>query len=332
MIKHKKENSDIDFEEIIVSVIIVTYNDELIIDKILNQLKEVFLNKFPNFEILIIDNNSTDNTVSKIKNLYKEIPNIKIIRLSKVCPPDIAYTAGLDNSIGDYTILFNIKFVSPSVIPTLMEKLVQGFDVVKNNSFNNQPRYSLNNLFLKIIQKLSTHDFSYEPIILLGLNRKAINSITKIKRKSRNFSYISNQIGFNQSTISFKPLKKLSKTNFPNFFELLITVADIIISNSFKPIRILAGLGMIISLFFLFYVLYISGAAILFNIYYAPKGWASLAFVIGVMFFLLFSLLTLICEYIIRILNESRNEPLYFVAEESDKSIVSISRKRLNVI
>lgn len=329
----RKKSNKIDYREIIITTIIVTNNDGQIIEKVLKETNEVLLKNYQNYEILIVDNNSCDDTIEKIRNLHRQIPHIKIIRLSKEASKDVAHTAGLDNCIGDYAVIFDSKVVSPTIIPDLINQVLEKYDIViakpKERTIS---RWSIGGLLLSIIEKLSTHGFSYEPIHLLAVNRKAINSITRIRRKSRNLSYISHSIGFRKNIMYYKPLKDHGKVKTPNFFEILLMVTDIIISNSFKPIRILATTGMIVCLAFLLYVFSVVVAAVFFKVYFAPKGWVTLASIIGIMFFLLFSLLTLISEYIIRILNESRNEPLYFISDELDKSIINISGDKLNVV
>lgn len=331
--KLEKNKKVIDSREIIITAIIVSNNDEQVIENVLTNINEVLSENCQNYEILIVDNNSDDDTIGKIRGLHRQIPHLKIIRLSKKTTADIAYTAGLDNCIGDYAILLDIRAVSPKIIPSLVDLLIENFDIVIAKSRERTvPKWSLAGLFLSSVEKLSTHGFSYEPIHLLAVNRKAINSITRIRRKSRNLSYISHAIGFKKVIIEYTPIKGCKKTKAPNFIEILLIVTDIVISNSFKPIRILAAAGMIISMLFLVYVIFVVIAALIFNTFFAPKGWVTLASVIGAMFFLLFSLLTLISEYIIRILDESRNEPLYFISDEMDKSVININRDKLNVI
>lgn len=330
----KKKSVKINLRDSIITTIIVTQNDEEIIEGVLNKTYDVLSKNYPNYEVLIVDNNSDDGTVSKIRSLHKKIPHIRIIRLSKTYHWDITYTAGLDNCVGDYALLFDIHIFSPTILPLLLDRLLEGYDIVTTKCKEMVlPKLSTSRIFLSFIEKVSSHNFNYEPIYLFGLNRKAINSITRIRRKNRNFSYISNSIGFKHTTIEFQSGKiGYPKVRYPNFFELLVTVADIIISNSFKPMRLLAALGMLISLSFLFYVVIVVVFVLFFNTYFAPRGWVTLASIMGIMFFLLFSLLTLLSEYIIRVLNESRNEPLYFIAEEMDKSVITIKRNQLNVV
>lgn len=318
----------------VISLILITQSDSNIILDILQNIDNILSKNYPNYEILVIDNYSDDDTIKKIRGIYQKIPHIRIIRLSKRYSTEIALTAGLDNCIGDYAVLFNIYTDPPRMIPTLIDKLISIYDIViaryNDNFVHKDP---LSSFFLFLVRKLSSHEFYYDSNYLIGLNRKTINSITRVRRKSRNFSYINSLIGYKKTLIEYKPLKNnLSKLKTENFFELFWRVTDIIISNSYRPMRILVALGMLISLLFLIYVFIIAVLTITLHLSFAPKGWISISGVLGTMFFLLFSLLTLISEYIIRVLDESRNEPLYFIADEMDKSIISVNKDRLNVI
>lgn len=333
-IKMTKRSNDLFLRDTVISLILITQNDSDIIHDILLNINKVLSKKYPNYEILVIDNYSEDDTVERIREVHQKIPHLRIIRLSKLYGNELALTAGLDNCIGDYAVVFNIYTDPPDMIPILVNKLISIYDIViaryNDNFIHKDP---LSTFFLFLVRKLSSHEFYYDSNYLIGLNRKTINSITRIRRKSRNFSYLNTLIGYKKTIIEYKPLKNnLSKLKTENLFELIWRVTDIIISNSYRPMRMLIALGMIISLSFLIYVFIIAILTITLHQSFAPKGWISISSVLGTMFLLLFSLLTLISEYIIRVLDESRNEPLYFIADEMDKSIISLNKDRLNVI
>lgn len=330
----KNKRQEFMLQDAIVSVIVVTQNDEDIIGDRLKKINKELFKLDVDYEILVVDNNSEDDTIQEIRKLGKTIPYIRTLRLSKQYDKEIALTAGLDNCIGDYAILFNIYLDPPEMLQVLVNKLLEDYDVIIGRPSKDIVKYGLlSRLFLKLTAKISTHGFYYSQDYLIALNRKAINSITRTRRKSRNFNYINYLIGFKKCSVEYKPLKtfryKLKTENFP---ELFLNVADVIISNSFRPIRILSFLGTAASILFLAYVFLISLIAIFFDKRIAPQGWISISAVIGTMFFLLFSLLTLISEYVIRILNESRNEPLYFIADEIDKSIILRKKRMINVV
>lgn len=321
-------------QEIIISVIVITENDSDIIADILKDINQILSKSYENYEILVVDNYSNDNTINLIRAMQANNPHARILRLSKYYNREIALTAGLDNCIGDYAILLNIYTDPPSIIPQVVDQLLEANDILIGRYKENLiKRDFLSKLLMSLLSKLSSHEFRYDSSYLFGLNRRAINSITQIRRKSRNFSYIHSLIGFRKVFMEYKPMKNyLTKLKHENFIELLIRITDIIISNSSKPMRILIALGMLISLAFLFYVFIVIIFAVFLNIRLAPEGWISTSAILGSMFFILFSLLSLISEYLIRVLNESRNEPLYFISEEMDKSVISIKNNKLNII
>ena len=319
----------------IISLIVVTQNDEGIIEERLKVIKKVLSNLKTNFEILVVDNDSDDATVEKIKKLRRVMSHTRILVLSKAYETEIALTAGLDNCVGDYAILFNIYTDPPKVIPKLIRKLIKGNDIVIGKVRGILKKYGeFTKKFLTLVQKLSSKGFIYRENYLVGLNRKVINSVIRTRRKSRNFSYISSLIGFKRTNLTYKPLKKFRrKISTESFFEILISIIDTVISNSFRPIRFLSFLGMFLSGLFLLWVLGVVIAAFVFgkkNI--VPQGWISISTVMGTLFFLLFSLLTIISEYLIRILTETRDEPFYFVSEEIGRSTILPRRRTLNIV
>lgn len=320
-------------QDIILSIIIVTKNDGDIVEEVLHEIKDQLKKIEVSNEIVIVDNDSTDQTVDKIRKLQKAIPYTRTLRLSKGYEKEIAITAGLDNCIGDYAIVFNIYTDPPEIIPQMIAKLLNQYDIVIGEETSCAIVHDfLSRAFLSIVQKISTHQFIYTQNYLLGLNRKAINSIIQTRRKSRNLNYINYLIGFKKAVISYKsPKKYLFKIQRENFFKIIFNVTNIIISNSFKPMRILSILGMFASVAFLLYVFFIALLKVLFNIYLAPEGWITLGAVLGTMFLILFSFLAIMGEYIIRVLDETRNEPFYFIADEIDKSMILPKKNQLNV-
>jgi dolichol-phosphate mannosyltransferase len=219
--------------------------------------------------------------------------------------------------------------------------LEKGFDVVIGNPKNQQASLSLfSRLFLSMVTAFSRQGYFYRSNHSLALNRRAVLSITRTRRKNRNFTYLNSLIGLKRQIISYEGLSNQS-ANDPRtgLFTILKVVLDDVISNSFKPIRWISLLGMLGSTLFLLYILGVVILIIVFQMtWIAPQGWISLATVMGALFFLLFSLLTIMSEYLIRIMDESRNEPLYFISQEKDgshrifKNRQKSLQKKLNII
>jgi polyisoprenyl-phosphate glycosyltransferase len=326
----KKNQNSSHLQEVIISVILIIHNYENGIENVIKNTHEILSEKYPNYEIIVVDNNSDDKTHNKLRGMFKEITNIRIIRLSRKYSIEIAYTAGVDNCIGDYAVIIDPRMASPKLIPLFVEKLLNNYDIVYLRPNKNFSKWSAKRGFLFFLEKLSKNKFAYESAHMFAFNRKLINTFTTMRRKSRNFIYLSNSLGFSQTTIHDSSTK-IKKEETPHFFEFLFIVSDIIISNSFKPMRFLAIIGILINLFLLLYILFALIAAISFNVYFISKDLLGIYLIILLLFFFLFSLLTVMSEYMIRILDETRNEPLYFISDEIDKSIISLNKKQLNI-
>jgi len=329
-----KQIKKIKMSDVILSVICVVQDDEDIIQERIKEINSALKKLSINYEILIVDNNSQDKTIEIVRKMQKTIPFIRILVLSKAYDIEITTTAGLDNCIGDYAVLFNLYRDPVTLFFDVTKKLYENVDIVIGTTTKQVIPYGIGSrFFLWILEKLSTHNFSYRSNYLLAVSRKAINAIIRTRRKSRNFSYINSLIGLKKYILLYTPQDKyLDRIKSENFFTLFIKVTDIIISNSYKPIRFLTFFGIAASFLFLLYVIVISIIYFFINRSIAPQGWISLAFVMGAMFLLLFSILTLISEYLIRTLHETRNEPLYFISDEIDQSVILSEENKLNIV
>lgn len=317
----------------ILSVILVTKNDsEIIEDRIVKINKEIKKMKV-DYEIVVIDNNSNDTSIEIVRKISKKIPYIRTIVLSKSYLIEVALTAGLDSCIGDYVIVFNILTDPPKIINRIVKMLLEGNDIVlgkfKKEIFNKSEERQL---LLKLMSKISSHEFRENNNFLTGLNRRAVNAITRTRRKSRQLEYLNSLIGLREITITYRPLLSFKKKiRNESLFQTLIRIIDISISNSFKPLRIISLMGLFGSLLFIFYIIFVVFLSLILNMEIAPKGWISLGTVVSTLFFLLFSMLSIISEYIIRVLAEVRNEPIYFVSAEYDKSVINQKTNKLNI-
>ena len=182
----------------IISIITVTYNDEGIIASRLRSINKTLSLLETNYEILVVDNNSEDKTVKKIRSLRQQFPQTRVLVLSKKYDIEVALTAGLDNCVGDLAILFNL-YTDPTYVKlALVKKLLDGNDLVIGKFTRDVVKRDwISNLLIKLMDKYSAHGFRHPQNYLTGLNRKTINSLTQTRRKSRSLSYLHSLIGFN---------------------------------------------------------------------------------------------------------------------------------------
>ena len=114
----------------LVSVALVMHNDATIIQEVIAEVQIELAKQSDYYEILIVDNGSTDNSVTLAKTAQATISNIRLVVLSRQYSTDIAYSAALDNSIGDYVIMMDLRCDPPVLISALMAEALRGTDVV----------------------------------------------------------------------------------------------------------------------------------------------------------------------------------------------------------
>ncbi len=312
-------------------------NDADIITETVTEIAETIQHEYEFFEILIIDNASTDDSVEKIRALQTTIPNIRLIVLSRNNGTEIGFTAALENSIGDYVVLLDIEHDPPSLIPTLVAAAVDGVDIViaerKDRSDNTFLRNIFSVMFYKLYARISGFIVIPNASNFRVLTRRAVNSITRIKSKGRYLKHFHALVGFSQLYIPYERVyrRQPPKPQEP-LFQLVWRAIDVMISHSLIPLRLATLLGVLASflnLLFIFYVFIVS----LIKKTHIAEGWISTSLVNSTMFFILFFILTVISEYIARVLIESKDQPLYFIAEEYNSTIISNQHnKKVNVV
>ncbi len=114
-----------------ISVVIPIYNEEESVDKLYKALKENLEKLGEDFEIIAVDDGSTDSTFLKLSKLAKEDKRLKVIRFKKNYGQTAAMAAGFDAAKGDIVITIDADLQNdPSDIPLLIEKIKEGYDVV----------------------------------------------------------------------------------------------------------------------------------------------------------------------------------------------------------
>jgi glycosyltransferase involved in cell wall biosynthesis len=295
-----------------VSVIIPVFDEEKNIVPLYNEVKK-YLSSTD--ELLFIDDGSSDNTFLEIQQLSDANNNIKCISLSRNFGHQNALMAGLQHATGDKIITMDGDLQHPpSLIPAMIEKLNEGYDIVitKRNKTNNAG--AVKNIFSRIFYRFinSISDTHIEPNAsdFRAFNKKVLTNILLFKERELFLRGIFSWIGFKTTTVNFDaPERRFGKTKY-SFGKMTKLALKGITSFSFKPLRVAIFIGSIISL-----------AAFSFGIfalvsYYKGNtvpGWAST--IIAIMFLGGTQLLAigLLGEYIASLFVESKNRPLFLI-------------------
>ncbi len=312
-----------------ISYVIPIFNEEVNLEKIIFRIKTAFeKNKLCSYEIIFVDDGSTDNTLSTIKKFIKEGHPIKCISLTRNFGHQAALSAGLKYPKNDFIAILDGDLQDPpEIINIFLNYIDEGYDVVygvrkkRKEVFYKILAYKA---FYQILSKLSNIKIPLDSGDFCLLTQKALFAINKVPEKNRFIRGIRSYIGLNQIGVPYERDERYSGESKYSFNKLLKLACDGIFSFSDKPLKITSSIGIFISLLSLFLIM---GLLIqrIFSIEilgYSPKdipGYTSIIitniFISGIQLFAL----GIIGEYISRIFVETKKRPTYLVREVIDK-------------
>ena len=145
------------------SIVVPVFNEQFNVEKLIDEIKANVQNLVSSFEVIIVDDGSSDDTWEKILKQCKEDKRITAIKFSRNFGHHYAITAGLHNALGDLVVVMDGDLQDrPSVIPMLHAEIQKGFDVVFVNRTNRPESFlykAAQKLFYVALRALSGYDF-----------------------------------------------------------------------------------------------------------------------------------------------------------------------------
>lgn len=316
-------------EDTFVSVVAPIKNSQKVIESFLRRVDDILRRRFANYEVVLIDDASTDDSVAVVQGMLSKINCVRLIRLSRSFGEDIAISAGLESAIGDYVVIMNPEMDPPDLIPQIVEKARAGVGILTGVSISGRQgflRRMLAHLFHAYCRRVLNVDLIPNSTQFRVLSRQAVNAVTQIHSRYRELRLLAATVGFNRYTFSYEPLRESRKP-------LKRAIADaigLLVANSVHPLRFVSALGLMASALNFVYLLYV--IAIYFTKADVAPGWTTLSFQHGVMFLMIFLILTVLSEYVGRLLEESQDRPLFFVLDEKNSSVLISDETRRNIV
>ena len=326
--------------EMVITVAAPVRDEDIgIIEGFLQDTQAVLERSFTYYEILLVDHGVTEALAHEVERLQERIPNVRLVRLSRAYDEQIAFFAALDCSIGDYVVLMEINSDPPQRIPDLVRTCSTGYDAVIGKTQAKREaslfRRAASVTFYRILEMMTGQAIDPNSTNFRAFSRRIVNSIVRIKDKNLYMKYLTEYVGYRQTLLPYERITRGARERAHTFTRSAGRALDIIIANSNKPLRIAAFVGVAASFVNLAYVVFVLFIALLQERVEgidAAQGWASTNLFNAVMFFLLFLMLAVLSEYVLKILQEAQARPLYHVAYESNSSVVDRFRQSSNVV
>jgi polyisoprenyl-phosphate glycosyltransferase len=308
------------------TILIPAYNEEEVLHQLYDRLNSV-LSSIPHyeFEILFVNDGSTDQTLSIIKQLRKGDQRISYIDLSRNFGKEIAMIAGLDYAKGDAVIIIDADLQDPpELIPEMIRYWELGYDDVyakrRSRAGESWLKKWTAKKFYRLLKKTTRIPIQEDTGDFRLLDRRCVEALKKMRESQRYTKGMFSWIGYNKKEILFdRDPRAAGKTKW-NYFKLLDLAIEGITSFTTLPLRLSSIFGMVISLIAFIYMIWIITKTLLFG--EPVKGYPSLMSVILFLGGIQLLSLGIIGEYLGRIFNETKNRPLYFVDEYNDEKVL----------
>jgi len=306
------------------SVISPIYNEEENIQELYSRLTAVLENLCAaegtsplSYEIILVDDGSTDNSWHLIKALHSNDPRVKGISFSRNFGHHIAITAGLDNSKGEAVILLDGDLQDPpEEIPKLYGEFKKGKDLVygiRQSRQDSMIKKITSSLFWWILKRFSGVDIPEGQTMLRIMSKRLVDVLKEMKEQARFIHGMMAWAGFAVSTIEVqhgRRLKGKSKYNIPKMFRLAFHAVT---SFSTVPLRLATYTGFLSALISIMVGGYFIYRKLFYNI--PVLGYASIIVSIFFVGGVQLVVLGIFGEYIGRIYQEAQRRPLYVLKD-----------------
>lgn len=299
------------------SIVIPMYNEAAGLEILFLRLIPILEKLTPAWEILCVNDGSSDDTMAKLRQWNNREPRIHIISLSRNFGKEAALTAGLNSANGAAVIPLDADLQDPpELIPELVVKWKEGFKVVlavrNRRDGDSWFKRSCAHLFYKIMRQMSvdlpenTGDFRL-------MDRHVISVIKLLPERSRFMKGLFAWVGFSTTRIYYdRPERAVGDAKI-SFRSLLNLAKDGIFSFTTFPLRITTYLGILISFFSFSYAFWLVIRTYVYGI--ETPGYASLMVTILCMGGIQLVSLGIIGEYLGRVYRETKQRPLFIIEE-----------------
>lgn len=304
----------------LISIVVPMYFEEKVVDECYRRLTDVAVEASLNYELIFVNDGSTDRTLELLENISSKDFHVKVISFSRNFGHQVAVTAGMDKARGDAVVIIDADLQDPpELIPDMIKLWEQGYDVVygkrKKRDGESWFKLATAKMFYRVLNKMSSVSIPIDTGDFRLVDRKVIEALKKMPEHNRFLRGMSSWIGFKQIPLEYERKERFAgETKYP-LKKMIKFALDGIFSFSFKPVKMVEYLGIMTILTALTILIY-SLMRTLLDINHLIIGWTLILAAVGLFGGIQLLSIGIVGEYIIRIYDESKGRPLYIIDRE----------------
>jgi dolichol-phosphate mannosyltransferase len=301
----------------LISIVIPAYNEQDNVDELTKRLQGVFAeNPSYDFEAIIVENGSLDNTYEKLLAVNQQDNRFKIVQLARNFRMDGGITAGLNSATGDAAVIMTADLQDPpELITEFIKKWEEGYEniygiVTKRNGtglirrFNSQLFYKVANTLTGGMVPKNVSDFRL-------VDRKVYETINSIHERNRFIRGLFAWVGYKSIGIEHERAERFAGVSGAHTFKVIELALKGIFAHSYTPLKLITLTGLVVSTLSFVLLAWIATKAVLWGVPFA--GYGTIMTVMLLMFGILFTMLGIVSEYVGLIYEEVKQRPNFIV-------------------
>lgn len=301
------------------SFVIPAYNEAETITETLNRVSRKARRLVQQAEILVVDDGSTDATLSLVQSGHWEVP-VRLLRLSRNFGKEQAIMAGLRHAAGRAVVILDADLQEPlRCVDTMLEHYREGYEIVYAVRAHRDDEswlkrrctaafYRFLNIGSDVSMPAGARDFRL-------MDRKVVDALCSLPESNRFMKGLYAWVGFRSLAIPVELQPRgggSTKFSFPRLLKLGMTGLT---AFTDWPLRMWTGIGMVLAGLSIFYGLFLAGRTLFLG--HDVPGWSTLA--VAIFFFSGIQLMSIgvLGEYLARVFSEVKGRPGYLIAEDT---------------
>lgn len=308
----------------VVSIVVALEQDADLLKELVTEIDRTVGSAYRFFEIVLVDDGSTDATAKTVLPLLKTIQRIRFLRLSRRFGRDVALSAGIESAIGDYVVTLDARTDPVEVIPAMIESCRKHGGIVHGMADNLPSRTFLREragaFFRDYCRKHIGVDIKRGVSDFRVMSRQAVNALLQVREQSRYLRVLTLTLGYSHEFFPYSMRKCAAGPRFNTWHAEVATAIELLAANTRHPLRVVTATGLLGALLNLAYACYV--VVIFLTKPSVAEGWTTLSLQLSGMFFFVCLILAVLSEYVGTILGEVRSRPLYFISQEANSSVL----------
>ncbi|WP_292882216.1 glycosyltransferase family 2 protein [Methanobrevibacter sp. UBA188] len=303
----------------LLSIVVPCFNEDESVGIFLEEIQKTL--KDYNFEVIYVNDGSSDNTLKYIKELASKNSNVKYISFSRNFGKESAIFAGLKYASGDYICLMDADLQHPpKLIPEMLEAVLdEGYDVAaaRRVSRKGEPKIKsfFSHRFYKVFNKISDIDMVEGATDYRIMTRQVVDSVLNLPEYNRFSKGLFQWVGFDTKWIEYENIERIAGESTWSFWGLIKYSIEGLVAFTTLPLSVSTFLGMVFSVIAFIYMLFIIIRYLIYS--EAVPGYPTLICSLLLLGGIQLLSIGVLGKYLEKTYFEAKNRPIFIVKESN---------------